>query len=109
MCVGGGGAEPACSDWLGSEGGGGVLRGGGCLFEGRYPLPNYRPRFSALSAPQSFLPPSIFECHRPPPPKIKHSKHKTIYKSNTKFTKQLIYKEFHLPNKMQGIQTYIIS
>ena len=27
-------------------------RGGGhCLFEGRYPLPNYRPRFSSLSAP----------------------------------------------------------
>ena len=69
-----GGAEPACSDWLGSErgGGGGSERGGDCLFEGRYPLPNYRPRFSALSAPRS-----IFEGHRPPPPKIKHSQYNT--------------------------------
>ena len=29
--------------------------GGDCLFEGRYPLPNYRPCFSALSAHQSFF------------------------------------------------------
>ena len=31
------------------EGGG----GGHCFFKGRYPLPNYRPFFSAMSTPQS--------------------------------------------------------
>ena len=29
--------------------------GGHCLFEGRYPLPNYRPCLSALFGPQSFF------------------------------------------------------
>ena len=41
-----------------SPGGGGARGGGGgghCLFEGRYPLPNYRPCFLALSAPQFSL------------------------------------------------------
>ena len=40
---------------LRAEGPGG---GGHCLFEGRYPLPNYpqfRPCFLALFAPQSFF------------------------------------------------------
>ena len=57
--------------------------GGHCLFEGRYPLPNYRPHFSALSAPQSFLPPPIFEGHRPPPLKVKHYQYKIIYKRSS--------------------------
>ena len=34
---------------------GAATRWGHCLFEGWYPLPNYRPCFSALSAPQSFF------------------------------------------------------
>ena len=42
-----------------SPGGG----GGHCLFEGRYTLPNYR--FSALSPLNLFVPPPIFEGHRP--------------------------------------------
>ena len=52
----------------GGMGGGG---GGYCLFEGKHPLPNYHPRiFPALDR---ILPPPIFEGHRPPTPKIKHS------------------------------------
>ena len=36
-----------------------------------------------------FLPPPIFEGHRPPPPKIKHSLYKIIYKSDPKSSKWL--------------------
>ena len=34
--------------------------GGHCLFECRYPLPNYRPCFSTLSVPQSFFTATYF-------------------------------------------------
>ena len=60
------------------------LEGSHCLFVGRYPLPNYRPCFSALSSP-----PPIFEGHRPPPAKIKHSQYKIIYKCDLKSSKWL--------------------
>ena len=43
---------PALSSWGIVPGWGG---GGHCLFEGRYPLPNYRPCFSALAVPHSFF------------------------------------------------------
>ena len=36
-----------------------------------------------------FLPPPIFEGHRPPPPKIKHSLYKIIYKCDPKSSKWL--------------------
>ena len=35
--------------------GGGGGGGGHCLFEGNYPLPNYRPRYLGLSAPLTAL------------------------------------------------------
>ena len=57
-------------------GGGG---GGHCLVEGRYPLPNHAFRhFLPLNL---FLPSPIFEGHKPPAHKIKHSQCKIIYKS----------------------------
>ena len=66
----------ACQDGVGMGWGGG---GGHCLFEGRYPLPNY-PCFASLTAPEFFLIVLFFCSCRPPPPKIKISQCKIVYK-----------------------------
>ena len=92
--------------------------GGGrhCIFKGRDPLPNYRP-VCPLSL---FLPPpplflrGIYHrrCLSPPPPP---KKKKNIL--NTKLSLKMIqcllnsflYKECHVSNKIEGIETSIIS
>ena len=47
------------------------------------------PAFQHCPPLNLFLPPPIFEGHRPPPPKIKHSQYKIIYKCDPKSSKQL--------------------
>ena len=72
-----------------------------------YPLPHYRPCFSALSAPSVFfLPPPIsLKGHRAPPQKIKHPKYKVIYKSEPKSSTHLSIKWLHIFHNIAGIQT----
>ena len=76
----------------------------------RYPLSNYHPCFSALSAPQSFfLPTPNFEGHRPPPPPPKKKSNILNTKLSTNVIQSLLngflYKECHVADKIEGIQT----
>ena len=75
------------------------------LLEGRYPLPNYRPRFLALSAHSLFLPPPIFEGHRPPPQNSNIINTKLSTKVIQGLLHSFLYKECHVFNKIEGIKT----
>ena len=66
----------------GVGGGGG---GGHFLFEGNYPLPNYRPCFSGLSSPEFSLTAPYFWEFEPPPSKIKLFQCKILHKDDSNF------------------------
>ena len=77
-----------------------MWKGGHCLFEGRYPLPNYRPCLFRCCPPLNlFLLPPIFEGRRPPHPKIKQSQYEIIYKCdpNCFLYKECYVSEFDCP------------
>ena len=87
-------------------------RGGGghCLFEGRYPLPNNLPCFSALSTPQYFFYRPLFlrgTYHRTP--KSNSLNTKVFTKVIQSLLNSFLYKECHVSNKIEEIETRIIS
>ena len=75
--------------------------GGHCLFEGNYPLPNYPPRFSGLSAPEFFLPPPIFGSCRPPPSKSYFLNAKLYTKVTPIFPQGISCYEYHVFHKIE--------
>ena len=76
--------------------------GGHCLFECKYPLPNYRPCFSVLSAGQSFfIAPYFLGSYTITP----QNQYKIIYKSDPKSSKQLyIFIQLYIKNAMYLIK-----
>ena len=76
-----------------------VLGGGGghCLFEGRYPLPDYHPCVSALSASQCFLLLPIFESQTTAP------QNQTTLSTNVIqiFLHSFLYSEWHVFYKIR--------
>ena len=81
--------------WRPAEGGGGLTcttmhpRGGTASLKVGTHCQTTAPAFWHCPPLNLFLQPPIFEGHRPPPPKIKHSLYKIIYKCDPKSSKWL--------------------